>query len=101
MLPSVVVFFGCFLIFGTGRSLAERGTPFWVIRAVRLSGVFSALWGACRLVAIVPLAVTEDLALLIQRAGSYAGGGFIGVWLLIVVSGELRAMFSTQTKQTE
>jgi hypothetical protein len=98
---ALAVLAGGFLLFGTGRSLAQRQTPVWVSRAVQLSGVFSALWGVCRLVSSAPLGVSEHLASLIQRLGFYAGGGFVGIWLLIIINGQLKAMLSRCTNEAE
>lgn len=102
MISSILaVLAGGFLMFGTGRSLAQRQTPVWVSRAVQLSGAFSSLWGLCRLVSIAPLIVSDNLAFLIQRLGFYAGGGFVGIWLLIIINGELKAMLSRRTNEAE
>lgn len=102
MISSILaVLAGAFLIFGIRRSLTQRQTPTWVWRAVQLSGVFSALWGLCRLTVTELLVVPENLAFLIQRLGFFAGGGFFGIWLLIVVNGELKSMLSRRTKRAE
>jgi len=102
MISSIfAVLAGGFLIFGTGRSLAQRQKPVWVLRAVQLSGAFSSLWGLCRLVGIAPLIMSDNLAFLIQRLGFYSGGGFVGIWLLIIINGELKAMLSRRTKEAE